>query len=450
MAYGLFIIVMLLIYWRPFGIPLWVTSTLGAGAAYLLGIVSARDVWFVWGMVWDSTLVLVGLIVLSLAMERIGFFAYLAHKIILFAGEKGGGKCLFKPNNLDSTQDLLQIPCKASKLFVFLVLFGAFLVSFLANDGAILILTPLMFALFPNKNKGFFVSLILFLLFMGFISDFASNLFVFSNLTNILTASVFGISFVDFVRFMALPKLFAILSSLLIFWVVLGRKLPKTLLMTSSFKTDSISPFGIFFCFLLLILLPIFATFGAHFRIPLSIFVGICAILAVSYGIKIQKIILFSLLKDSPFSVVVFSVGLFVVVFGLKNAGLLEFMRIGIVEISAFGEQVRLLYVGFLSALGSSLINNLPMVMLGDLALKDAFDLPLVFAHLLGCNIGAKLTPIGSLATLLWLVSLKRYGVKIPLFEFFKLSFIFSVVVLFCAILGLILSVSLAKVFLEY
>ncbi|TLD82048.1 arsenic transporter [Helicobacter sp. MIT 05-5293] len=443
MAYCLFVIVMLLIYWRPFNIPLWAVSTLGAGIALMLGIVSVGDVWFVWGMVWDSTLVLVGLIVLTLAMERIGFFAYLAHKIIIFAAEKREKNRFSRQYDLDSTQDLLQIPCKSAKLFVFLVFFGAFLATFLANDGAILVLTPLMFALFPYKNESIYTPLILFLLFMSFISDFASNLFVLSNLTNILTASVFGISFVDFVRFMALPQLFAILSSLLIFWVVLGKKLPETLMMTSNFKADSISNFGIFFCFLLLILLPIFAIVGAYFKIPLSLFVGVCAILALGYGVKIQKIMLFSLLKDSPFSVVVFSVGLFVVVFGLKNAGLLDDIRIWIIDITTLGKEMSLLCIGFLSALGSSLINNLPMVMLGDLALKDNHDLSFVFAHLLGCNIGAKLTPIGSLATLLWLANLRRYGVKIPLFKFLKLAFVFSVVVLFCAILGLVLSVAL-------
>lgn len=81
------------------------------------------------------------------------------------------------------------------------------------------------------------------------------------------------------------------------------------------------------------------------------------------------------------------------------------------------------------------------MIMLGDLALKEVGDLPLVFAHFLGCNIDSKFTPIGSLATLLWLVNLRRYGVLIPLFKYLALAFCFSTVVLFCAIVGLYLSV---------
>lgn len=107
------------------------------------------------------------------------------------------------------------------------------------------------------------------------------------------------------------------------------------------------------------------------------------------------------------------------------------------IEILKYGEFLSLLSVGFLSAFGSSLINNLPMVMLGDLTLRGIENLHLVFAHLLGCNIGSKLTPIGSLATLLWLLSLKRYGLSIPLLSYLSLAFCWAIFVLFCAIVGL-------------
>ncbi|WP_300692365.1 MULTISPECIES: arsenic transporter [Helicobacter] len=428
-AYFLFAGVMLVIYLRPFGIPIWLVSVFGALFALAFGIVNLRDVWFVWIMVWDSTLVLVGLIVLTLALERILFFDFLAYKILCFTGE-----------NRESSDKGRIFYCKSLKLFIFLILFGAFLAIFLANDGAILVLTPLMFALFPHKRGNFYAPLIIFLLFMGFISDFASNLFVLSNLTNILTASFFAIPFAEFLRFMALPQVFAILASLLVFWCLLGLKLPQKLVLTSHFKQESLSKFGICFCFVLLALLPICAAIGAYFEIPLCFFVGFCAILAVGYGIKLGRIAPLQLLKESPFSVVVFSLGLFVVVFGLKNAGLLEILQIGIVKIMELERFLNLLSIGFLSAFGSSIINNLPMVMLGDLALKEVGDSALVFAHLLGCNIGSKFTPIGSLATLLWLVSLRRYGILIPIFRYLTLAFCFSAVVLFCAIVGLYFS----------
>lgn len=434
MAYFLFVCVMLLIYTRPFGIPIWAISVSGALLALVCGIVNLNDIGFVWAMVWDSTLVLVGLIVLTLALERILFFDFLAYRILCFTGVKAA-----QERGRESCEE--RFYCTSWKLFILLVLFGAFLATFFANDGAILVLTPLMFALFSNRNAGFYAPLVIFLLFMGFMSDFASNLFILSNLTNILTASFFAIPFVEFLCFMALPQSFAILASLLVFWGLLGVKLPQKLLLTSRFKQESLSKFGICFCLILLALLPSCAALAAYFRIPLCLFVGLCALLAVGYGIKLGRIAPLQLLKESPFSVVIFSLGLFVVVYGLKNAGLLEILQGGISYIREQGRFLSLLSVGFLSAFGSSLINNLPMIMLGDLALREVGDLPLVFAHLLGCNIGSKFTPIGSLATLLWLVSLRRYGILIPLFRYLALAFCFSAVVLLCAIAGLYLSV---------
>ncbi|MDL0109358.1 hypothetical protein NYG92_01010 [Campylobacter felis] len=76
------------------------------------------------------------------------------------------------------------------------------------------------------------------------------------------------------------------------------------------------------------------------------------------------------------------------------------------------------------------MINNLPMVLLGDLVLKDSSN-AFIFAHLLGCNVGAKLTPIGSLATLLWLFSLKRYGISISFLQYMLAALLIVPFVLF-------------------
>lgn len=107
-------------------------------------------------------------------------------------------------------------------------------------------------------------------------------------------------------------------------------------------------------------------------------------------------------------------------------------------KIGFFDSLASMFGVATLSSVGSAIINNLPMVMLGDLALKElGADSGLIYAHLLGCNIGSKLTPIGSLATLLWLASLRLHGVRIRILDYFKLSFIFSFGVLLAGVLGL-------------
>lgn len=89
------------------------------------------------------------------------------------------------------------------------------------------------------------------------------------------------------------------------------------------------------------------------------------------------------------------------------------------------------------------------MVMLGNLALGDFVGLDsssrelLIYAHLLGCNVGAKITPIGSLATLLWLFSLKRYGIYISFWRYMLVAMLIVPFMLCVGLLGLVVYASL-------
>ena len=81
MAYFIFIVTMLCIYVRPFGLPLWIFSTLGAACAYIFGAVNLDNILLVWEITKPSTLALIGLILLSLSFEKLGFFTHLASLI---------------------------------------------------------------------------------------------------------------------------------------------------------------------------------------------------------------------------------------------------------------------------------------------------------------------------------------------------------------------------------
>lgn len=414
MAFGIFAIAMVLIYARPFGLPVWLSAVAGALCALAFGVVSAMDTLRVLAMVWDSTLVLVGLIIIAMAFEKIGFFDSLATKIISMCADSG-----YRINRF--------------KFFAIMMVFGLFLATFLANDGAILILTPLVFALFGKGEKGAVMApLVVFLIFFGFLSDFGSNALSISNLTNIISVNIFDISFGEYFGSMIVAQLSAFLAACALFWVVLGRRLPMVL--EFSLPDRQISKSGFIVCVILLLSLPVgSAVFGAM-GVPVSGYILIVAVIAI----MMQKSGKFKLFKRAPFGVVVFSVGLFVMVYGVGKAGGLELLRLGFESIANLDSLASMLGVATLSSVGSAIINNLPMVMLGDLALRElGADSGLIYAHLLGCNIGSKLTPIGSLATLLWLANLKLRGVKISLLDYFKFTFIFSLGVLFAAVLGL-------------
>ncbi|HEC1562322.1 TPA: arsenic transporter [Campylobacter upsaliensis] len=419
MGFIIFILTLLCIYIRPFNLPLWVYSSLGAAFCVGFGFVSLSDVAFVWGMVWDSTFSLVGLIIFALSLEKLGFFEVLAHYTL----------------RLSTHRQTLHL--QTWKFFVFIGVLASVLATFFSNDGAILILTPLIIALLTHiENVKFSRSpLIIFLLFVGFMSDFASNTFIFSNLTNIITADFFTITFIDFALAMALPQLFVILATLVLFWILFTRKLPKTLefkVHTQALPKPSIT----LFCFALILLLLFGIIGGEKFGIALCVFTLGVAFLSTLCGILTHKIALKQMLKLAPLGIVAFSLGLFIVVFGLNNMGLVGLLAEGLKHFDTLPLFAQIFSVGISSSLGSSVINNLPMVMLGDLALKDSSN-ALIFAHLLGCNVGAKLTPIGSLATLLWLFSLKRYGISISFLQYMLVALLIVPFVLFFGLLGL-------------
>ena len=426
----LFALTLLCIYIRPFNLPLWVYSSLGAALCVGFGFVSLSDVAFVWGMVWDSTFSLVGLIIFALSLEKLGFFEVLAHYTL----------------RLSTHRQTLHL--QTWKFFVFIGVLASVLATFFSNDGAILILTPLIIALLTHiENVKFSRSpLIIFLLFVGFMSDFASNTFIFSNLTNIITADFFTITFIDFALAMALPQLFVILATLVLFWILFTRKLPKTLefkVHTQALPKPSIT----LFCFALTLLLLFGIIGGEKFGIALCVFTLGVAFLSTLCGILTHKIALKQMLKLAPLGIVAFSLGLFIVVFGLNNMGLVGLLAKGLKHCDTLPLFAQIFSVGISSSLGSSVINNLPMVMLGDLALKDSSN-ALIFAHLLGCNVGAKLTPIGSLATLLWLFSLKRYGISISFLQYMLVALLIVPFVLFFGLLGLWVYVKIAGIFL--
>ena len=421
MVLWVFAAMMVCLYWRPFCLPLWVYSTLGALACVMISALDSSDIMRVWAMVWDSTLTLVGLIMLAVMLEKLLFFEYVAMLCIRALGTKGA----------------YGYACSRARFYAFLVLFGGALGAVFANDGAILILTPFVLALFKARKEsghkgGAFTPLVVCLLAVCFVSDFASNTFVISNLTNIITAQFFSIDSRDFTRTMLLPQA-SILLACLGLYVLVQRYLPRILYFDDYREKSLPTKRSVIFCFVVLGVLLLGVLQGRSFGVPLCVVVAVCVGALLLYG----RLRILPCLKGAPFGIVAFSLGLFIVVFSVQKAyplqDLLSSVPLGILS------------VGAISSLGSSLINNLPVVMLGNLALADFVGLDsssrelLMYAHLLGCNVGSKLTPIGSLATLLWLASLKRYGIYISFWRYMLVALLIVPLMLCVGLLGLYL-----------
>ena len=229
-------------------------------------------------------------------------------------------------------------------------------------------------------------------------------------------------------------------------WLCFRKFLPRTLHFspqsTTTHNPKPPSKTTLALCYTLIIFLLMSIAIGQKFGVPLYVFLFFTSAIALCYGATFSLINISTLLKETPISVIICSFGLFVVVFGVKNAGFIESMRAIFGSIESAPLFVQIFSIGLFSSLGSSIANNLPMVLLGNLTLQS-FELDslhqttLALAHLLGCNIGSKLTPIGSLATLLFLLKLKISGVQISLLTYLSFACIITLCVLCAALFGL-------------
>lgn len=415
LASSLFLLTLIFVIWQPKGLQIGTTAIIGAVFALLLGIVSLDDVWIVTDIVWDATLAFIGIILLSMVLDEIGFFEWSALKMVRLS--RGNGHLMF----------------------IYVLVLGAIVAALFANDGAALILTPILLAKMKHLDMKP-LAVFAFLMAGGFIGDSASNPLVISNLTNIVTAGYFDIGFWEYATNMFLPNLLAIIASLVVLWLYFRKDIPAHIDVKNLATPESViknhTMFKLSWWFLGVLMIGYFI--GDYFNLPVSLFAlgGALLFLLIANHYKATKPIM--TIKAAPWQVVWFSIGLYVVVYGLKNAGLTSYLAETIIYFQQLGHTAAVIGTGFLSAALSAVMNNMPTIMIMDIAIDEAGQEALAYANILGSNLGPKMTPIGSLATLLWLHVLSQKGVKITWGEYMKVGLVITPPVLLVALLGLI------------
>jgi arsenical pump membrane protein len=425
LAFAIFVATLVLVIWQPRGLGIGWSALGGAAVALLAGVVGWADVGTVWQIVWDATFTFVGLIVISLILDEAGFFAWAALHVARWGG--GNGR----------------------RLFPLVILLGAVIAAFFANDGAALLLTPIVLAILLRLNFPP-AGAMAFIIACGFVADTTSLPLVISNLVNIVTANFFGISFARYAAVMVPVDLASLAATLLVLWLWFGRDIPPAYAVAElEAPAAAIRDRAVFraaFPLLAVLLVAYFAT--APLGIPIAFVTGAAALLLMAIagrwfaGGKGAVVSVPKVLRGAPWQIVLFSVGMYLVVYGLGNAGLTDIAAGILVWLAAQGSFVATIGTGFVVAGLASVMNNMPATLVGALAIDRAAVDPLtkelmIYANVIGNDLGPKFTPIGSLATLLWLHVLAGKGKTIGWGQYMTVGLVITPPVLLVTLVAL-------------
>lgn len=182
--------------------------------------------------------------------------------------------------------------------------------------------------------------------------------------------------------------------------------------------------------------------------IPISAVAAACALILLIVAGRGRVISTRNVIKHAPWQVVVFSLGMYLVVYGLRNAGLTDAFTALLNALAEQGLWAATLGTGLAAALLSSVMNNMPSVLIGALSIQASnasgiVHQGMVYANVIGCNLGPKITPIGSLATLLWLHVLAQKDIRITWGYYFKVGSLLTLPILLVTLAALALRLSL-------
>ncbi|MGO4545711.1 ArsB/NhaD family transporter [Paenibacillus sp. 2TAB23] len=414
-----FIAALTLILIKPKGINEAFIALAGAALLFAAQLLKPEDAAYIWGFVWNATFSLIGIMLFTSLLDYNGFFRWAALHIVH------------------------RFHHRRLALFVGLSIMAAMITVFFNNDGTILIMVPIVLevtALLKLSRS----ERLTFLVGVGFMADTASAPLMMSNLTNILTADFFDISFGEYASRMLLPGIIAIVATIVVsvvyFWEPIGRASTKKRGQSLFPQPESaITHKPLFYLSWVNIVLMMIGYLGSErIGIPVAAVALGCAAIQWMASASAGRAPFKDTILRAPWLIILFALSMNLIVYSLHVHGATAWFPEVIERAAEKSELVGIFGSGLLFAMLAAAINNLPAVLISSLAIEQVNGPDyLPFASLLGTSIGAKLTPIGSLATLLWIQLVGQGGIKISWREYMKYGLVLTLPILLLALLGL-------------
>lgn len=428
LAMTIFLLTLTLVFWQPRGLGIGFSALGGALLALATGVITWENIPQVWAIMWNATFTFVALIVITHILDEAGFFRWVALHVAHWG--QGNGWLLFH----------------------LIVILGAATAASFANTSAALVLTPIvieMLLVFRFERE----STLAFVMATGFIYDATSLPLIVSNLVNIVSANYFNISFGHYALVMVPVNFVTLAISLCVVWLYFWLSVPLTYNLANLVQPSSAirDPLVFNWSFPILFLLLAGYFLAEPLGLPVSAVAGLGAFVLLALAgrligkkyttpvISVRKV-----LGEAPWQVVLFSLGMYLVVFGLRNAGLTAILSQVLQNMARQGFLIATVGTGFLAAFLSSIMNNMPTVLINALAIEESQVIDpvvreaMVYANVIGCDLGSKITPIGSLATLLWLHILARKGLQVSWAKYFRVGIVLTLPVLLVTLLCLV------------
>jgi arsenical pump membrane protein len=390
-------------------------TMLGAAVMLALGLVSPREAVEATLSGKNALLFLLSLLALSLLVGKSGFFDWAAVRSARVA--KGNARALYR------------------NAFVL----GAVVTATLSLDTTAVILTPIVVALVKRLK----LPAAPYVVMCAFVANVGSLLLPISNLTNILFADAFRLTFAAFAARMIAPQVVALLATYSLLRWHFRRELPSRCDDASLPEPASVVPNRAYFIACVSVLVVVLL---GYFLAPLAglepytvAFAG-CSLLAVA-GVVTGRVGIRAV-GELSWGVFPFVVGLFIAVRGLENLGIVGATSGWLAKMRP-GSPEPLIAAAAATAIASNVANNLPAALIARRVLLDSHaHVATVLAALVGADVGPIVTPFGSLATMLVLALARRAGEGMQTRRFVMLGLWTAPVIVVATTLTLIMALT--------